>query len=256
MSEATFETKRPLARPDRRSLDFFRRPNVLGRLAYKAAEFMMHRLTSAWVGEADKVWWTDESFRADYERFRPTNYRSGERKFTVQQLVRSLSHLEGDTAECGVLAGATSYLICQERPENEHHIFDSFEGLSPPASMDHTNEKSHWKTGDLAVAESIVRKNLSQFEHVHYHAGWIPTKFSDVSSRQFCFVHVDVDLYEPTRDSIEFFYPRLLPGGMLVCDDYGFTTCPGAKQACDEFAETIPESWIHLPTGQALLIRR
>jgi hypothetical protein len=67
---------------------------------------------------------------------------------------------------------------------------------------------------------------------------------------------VDVDLYEATLGSLDFFYPRLVPGGMLVCDDYGFTTCPGATRAVDEFMSGRPEPIIHLPTGQGLVIKR
>lgn len=44
-----------------------------------------------------------------------------------------------------------------------------------------------------------------------------------------------VDLYEPTKDSIEFFYDKLNVGGIFLCDDYGFTSCPGATKAIDEF---------------------
>src|SRR5688572_31529904 len=42
----------------------------------------------------------------------------------------------------------------------------------------------------------------------------------------------DVDVYQPTRDSLEYFYPRLVTGGILVCDDYGW---PGARKAVDDF---------------------
>ena len=50
----------------------------------------------------------------------------------------------------------------------------------------------------------------------------IPTRFDEVADRSFCFVHVDVDLFEPTRESIAFFYPRMVPGGVMLFDDYGF----------------------------------
>ncbi|HEX3704868.1 MAG TPA: TylF/MycF/NovP-related O-methyltransferase, partial [Vicinamibacterales bacterium] len=66
---------------------------------------------------------------------------------------------------------------------------------------------------------------------------------SDIEAERFEFganwvrilLHIDVDLYEPTRDSIAFLYERMNPGGIVVCDDYGFMTCPGATKAIDEF---------------------
>jgi hypothetical protein len=70
-------------------------------------------------------------------------------------------------------------------------------------------------------------------------------------------VNVDVDLYEPTRDSIEFFYSRLVPGGLLLFDDYGSEMqSPGAARAIDEFMAEGPEPLIKAPTAQAFLIKR
>jgi hypothetical protein len=66
---------------------------------------------------------------------------------------------------------------------------------------------------------------------------------------------VDVDLYEPTRDSIRFFYDRLNPGGILVCDDYLFMTCPGATEAIDEFLADKPEKMLGLPGGGGFFIK-
>ena len=50
---------------------------------------------------------------------------------------------------------------------------------------------------------------------------------------------------------------RLVTGGILLCDDYGYHTCPGARKAFDEFAATTPEqSVVHLPTGQGFIVKR
>ena len=178
-----------------------------------------------------------------------------------------------------MLDGGTSFLICLANqfraPESElaqappcgsragrarrHHIFDSFEGLSEPSGPDRPSDARAWawQRGDLSVPIETVRQNLRRFDFVAYHRGWIPERFHEVAERRFCFVHVDVDLYQPTRDSIEFFYERLVPGGVLLCDDYGFTTCPGARRAFDEFVADKPErSVVHLTTGQGLIVKR
>jgi len=69
-------------------------------------------------------------------------------------------------------------------------------------------------------------------------------------------IHSDVDLYEPTRDILEYFYPRLVPYGVILFDDYGFVSCPGVRQAAEEFFRDKPEEIIELATGQAAVIRR
>ena len=68
-------------------------------------------------------------------------------------------------------------------------------------------------------------------------------------------VHVDLDLYEPTRAALAYAYDRMSPGGLVLCDGYGFATCPGARQAVDEFMASRQEPVVHLPTGQGLVLR-
>ena len=77
-----------------------------------------------------------------------------------------------------------------------------------------------------------------------------------MADRQFILVHMDVDLYEPYRDSIEFFFPRLVEGGAMVFDDYGLTQFPGAKLAIDEAMDIMkPSLFYKIPTGGAFLIK-
>jgi O-methyltransferase len=197
----------------------------------------------------------DEAFIRQYERLQGTdNYHSLDRKFTLDQLLKLVLHLPGDTAECGVYQGASSWFICRGSAGTgkTHHLFDSFEGLSAPGAAD----GSYWSAGALASSEEEARRTLSEFDHLRYHRGWIPARFEDVRDTAFCFVHVDVDLYEPTLQSVAFFYDRLVPGGMLLCDDYGFDTCPGAFRAMNEFFADKPEAIAMLSTGQGLVIKR
>lgn len=173
-----------------------------------------------------------------------------------QQLMRLVSAVPGDTAECGVFKGAGSYLICAMNSRNtaqarSHFVFDSFEGLSTPDAVD----GKHWVAGDLVCSESSVAAVLAEFPGVTLLKGWIPDRFPEVQDRRFAFVHIDVDLYQPTRDSVEFFYPRLSPGGILLCDDYGFTSCPGATRALDEYLRDKPEKVIALSGGGGFLIK-
>jgi len=76
-----------------------------------------------------------------------------------------------------------------------------------------------------------------------------------VSNETFRLVHIDVDLYQPTMDSLAFFYPRLSNSGVIVLDDYGFTTCPGAYKAVKTFMSEnrLSQHLIMLTTGQGLL---
>ncbi len=184
-----------------------------------------------------------------------------DRHFILYSMAKSVANLLGDTAECGVYYGASSFLICLATVSSSnptHHVFDSFAGLSQPDANDLiSTDRQHWRKHDLAVPQPIVEANLNCFDFVRYHAGWIPDRFHEVAHRQFSFVHIDVDLYQPTHDSLSFFYERMVPGGVILCDDYGFSTCPGATKAFDGFIADKPENRvIHLTSGQGFIIKR
>lgn len=201
-------------------------------------------------------WWGDEGFNEYLNRFGEREGLNTDRRWMLAELLRMVDGIEGDTAECGVFAGASSYLICRANAHasgggRTHRMFDSFAGLSNPAACD----GSHWKRGDLSCQLETVQANLAEFSEVAYYPGWIPSRFSEVANKRFSFVHIDVDLYEPTRDSLAFFYPRMAEGGVLVVDDYGFTTCPGATRAVDEVLASRPEKMLRLCSGGGFIIR-
>jgi hypothetical protein len=207
------------------------------------------------LSERGRSFFSEAEFRADFERFAVAADRSYDRKFVMHQLARYAARLAGDMAECGVYRGGTAWLMAKAlraQPGALLHLFDSFQGLSAPSAVD----GAHWRAGDLAVSLEQVRQALAPTEDIiRYWPGWIPSEFAHVRDRRFSLVHIDVDLAEPTWDSLEFFYPRLTPHGVIVCDDYGFDTCPGARRAMDAYFEDRSVPIIHLPTGQGLVIK-
>ncbi|MCH2203754.1 MAG: TylF/MycF family methyltransferase [Fuerstiella sp.] len=231
-------------------------------LQYNEKFHILDELSSVWGFEIynhHSSWMTDTAFWKLWKDF-PLAGQRPDRKFVLWSLTNSLQNIPGDTVECGVLYGHSSHVICSAMHEGHqrvHHAFDSFEGLSEPTAEDavQTARAYSWKKGDLSVSLDEVQRNLKTFERIEYYQGWIPERFSEVSERTFAFVHVDVDLFQPTYDSLEFFCERLVPGGIVVCDDYGFNTCPGARRAVDMVSENTGFPVIHLPTGQGVMIR-
>jgi O-methyltransferase len=203
------------------------------------------------VTELMKVWYEDRALFDEMRRFDPTE-RSIDRKFFLRELLKLVDHLEGDTAEAGVYEGASSWLICKARGgRSTHWAFDSFEGLSAPNSLD----GSFWSAGDLPSSEKSARALLEPLGATVL-KGWIPEVFSGARIERLVFAHVDVDIHDPTLASFEYFYDLVVPGGLIVCDDYGFTPCAGAKEAVDSFMAERPEKVIHSPTGQGIVIKQ
>jgi O-methyltransferase len=199
-----------------------------------------------------RSWMSDHRLLARLKILEPQS-RSFDRKMTLMQLLKLIEGVPGDTAEIGVFRGASSVLICEGTAGagRTHWAVDSYEGLSSPGERD----GGYWEAGDMAAAEAEVRQRLAPFA-AEIVRGWVPGVLAEVPAQALAFAHIDVDLYEPTRAAAEWAYERLSPGGILVCDDYGFDTCPGARQAIDELFAERPEPVVHLPTGQGFVIKR
>ena len=224
-------------------------------LTYQVAEMISSEIYPKYkFSEYARIYLEDEDFLRYYESIMDlNNWHSLDRKYTLNELLRLCLKLDGDLVECGAYKGASAYLMCKMFADSPKlvHLFDSFEGLSAP------NEKDgdYWSNGSLSVSERYVRLTLDGFKNYRLYKGWIPDRFNEVFNNQFCFVHIDVDLYEPTINSLNFFYDKVVKGGVILLDDYGFKTCPGAKEACDLFFRG-KEPIIKLPTGQALVIKQ
>jgi hypothetical protein len=190
-----------------------------------------------------------------------------DRFFSLVQLFRKTLALEGMVAECGCFRGLSSYLLCSTLKLADpafdgggYRIFDSFAGLSAPLPEDALEgqgtqvERLRHMThaGNFAAALDKVKSALSAFPRIEYFPGWIPAAFPEDEAR-YRFVHVDVDVYQPTRDSIEYFYPRLVAGGTIVCDDYNW---PGARKAVEEACARLGAEFATTPYTQAYIVRR
>ena len=188
--------------------------------------------------------------------------------FLQRQLEKTLA-LAGRVAECGCFQGLSSYVMCSRLRAHDpsfdgsgYEIYDSFQGLSQP-TMEDTEiadataaegsfAKTDMKPGKYAATLDRVRHGLSSFPRISFYPGWIPNAFPADRDNRYRFVHVDVDLYQPTRDSFEYFWPRLVPGGVIVCDDYNW---PGARRAVEEFCSRNAVAFQMTPQKQAWFSR-
>jgi len=190
------------------------------------------------------------------------------RFFSLMQLIeRALkSNLEGNIAECGCFRGHSSYIISSYirdiNPRKEFFIFDSFAGLSKKdlvldrPAYEQSQEEIRKESGKFSCALEEVQKNLSEFNFIKYFKGWVPERFEEVSGHKFCFVHIDVDLYQPTYDALDFFFPRLVMGGIIVIDDYGSSLYKGTTTAVDDFLlKNTCSIFYEVPMGSAFIIK-
>jgi len=168
-------------------------------------------------------------------------------------LVRATAKLGGCMAEVGVYQGGTARLIREADTSRPLHLFDTFEGLPDPGATDTAPPWGRFRKGQFAYPLENVRKYLGDCDKVHFHQGVFPATGEAVKDERFSFVHSDVDLYSSTRGVFEFFYPRLLRGGIIVSHD--FAHAPRVREAIEEFFRDLPEPVIELPGDQAMVVK-
>jgi predicted O-methyltransferase YrrM len=182
-----------------------------------------------------------------------------DRLYTLWQAVARLGSDAHPIIEIGSFRGGSAHFIAEalrwHGRSAAFYVCDTFQGH---AIAEEGVDGSH-RVGEQFVGTSFadVAAYLASFENIQVIAG----DFRETSRRLeqvsgFAFAHIDVDVYAVTGHALEFVARHLVVGGSIVVDDYGFTTCPGAKKAVDEFAAAHPDFAVfHLLTGQALVVR-
>lgn len=168
--------------------------------------------------------------------------------------VRAACRLGGAMAEAGVFMGGSARLICEAKGAAPVHLFDAFETLQGGASEglggSERTVRDHF--GPVHSRVDQVRLLLDRYEGVHFHPGWFPGSAAAARDERFGFVHLDLDLAQGTRDALEFFHPRLLPGGILIGDDFNLAE---VREAFEAFFEKAGDTLIRLPWNQVLVVR-
>ena len=169
--------------------------------------------------------------------------------YYVYSLARAQAGLQGSFAEVGAFKGASAKLISEVKGDKVFRIFDTFEGLPEPGKEDRgVHEK-----GNYACSLEAVQQYLEGYENLHFYKGIFPDSAKDVEEDKYAFAHFDVDLYEGTLGCLEYFYPRMVPGGVMLSHDYDILA--GVEQAFQEFFADKPESIIEQPTTQCMVIK-
>ena len=139
-------------------------------------------------------------------------------------------------------------------PFNVFHRFQSQHDLIPVRVEDGTTRReAFFPVAKADISPELVRGFFGEFPQVAICPGWIPQVFATLPERDWAFVHLDVTLYEPTLAALEYFYPRLNTGGVIICD--GSIFCPGAKKAWDEFCAKRALPFVVLGNRESILIK-
>lgn len=193
--------------------------------------------------------------------------KSGERRLNA--MGKALWRIDeygipGDIVECGVWRGGNIILARKLCPTRVCWLYDTFCGMTEPTAVDMTRSGSMWPTdrakGKSAVSVQDVRANFMRTETLDDHylrfvEGPVEHTLMDTDNlpERIAILRLDTDWYASTKIELEVLYPRLVPSGYLIVDDYGHWM--GARKAVnDYFGSNRPE--MKTIDYSAILIRK
>jgi len=195
----------------------------------------------------------------------------------VYALIDAVDHIvkngiHGAFVECGVwkrgssLAAAMAFQS-RGQSDRELYLYDTFEGMTKPTNADGSNalkgyqasldanQTSSWCRSPLDEVRSVVTRSNYPSARIHLIKGKVEDTLPGHAPDQIALLRLDTDWYESTRHELVTLYPRLMPGGVLILDDYGFWE--GARKAVDEFiSERNITAFLHrIDESGAMLIK-
>lgn len=158
-------------------------------------------------------------------------------------------------AELGVWRGDTASFINKTFSNDDFYLFDTFEGFSDKdCKIETAQGLSKADKNDFSdTSLEFVKSQMPNLDKCHFIKGYFPQSVSEINDDLlFKFVNIDADLYQPILAGCEYFYPRLVKGGLLLIHDYFNHNYTGAKQAVDEFC--TKNKLTALPIGDAFSV--
>jgi O-methyltransferase len=154
--------------------------------------------------------------------------------------------LQGDFAELGVWQGNTAHLLAEfgRRLGRITYLLDTFEGFP---QVDLAADEQHLANTFSDTSLEAVQALIGE-DQVKFIKGYFPETAGQIPDEtKFCIVHLDCDLAAPMKSALDFFYPRMIPGGFIIIHDYSSLCWDSAEKVVDIFFADKPEGLILVP---------
>jgi hypothetical protein len=185
---------------------------------------------------------------------------------TLIWAARICLHLPGDFVECGVFRGDMTWMITQTvdvgGAGKKFYLYDTFAGLDPrypgESSLPGTPHfaafsHSEYEADDI---EAHVRRRFAAMPYVVVTKGSVPDILRQIAPERIAFLHLDMNSPQAEAGALEALFDRILLGGIIVFDDYGWRQFHKQKEAADRFMAVRGQCIMEMPTGQGLMIKR
>lgn len=204
-------------------------------------------------------WQSDREFQRAYNAIRRQTFVDVWRCYELWSLVGELRDVPGAMLEVGVWRGGTGALMAARAAglglEDTVYLCDTWKGVVKSGEVDtYYRDGKHDDTSPEIVEGLITKMGLRNVELLE---GMFPEETGDrIANRTFRLCHCDVDVYRSAKDVLEWVWPRLSPGGVVVFDDYGFPACPGVTRLVDEQRMLDDRLVLHNLNGHGIVVKR
>jgi O-methyltransferase len=184
-----------------------------------------------------------------------------ERLFTIWQALANTSGITGSfMAEIGVWRGGTSYLMAAGRKllagvEAPLISIDTFAG-HPGDTIDAELDPHQRAGGFASTSAKRVQRYLQDFPSCEVIEGDATKVLPTLPDRPYFLVHIDTDIYASTAECLRYFYARLVPGGIIVIDDFGAKKCPGVAKAVHDCLPAMGDCHIWQMRSEQCLVTK
>ena len=201
-------------------------------------------------------WIRDSDFQVTFNQIKNHTLVDVYRCYELWTLAKQTIDVEGDILEVGVWRGGTGAILAQavrDIPGKKIFLADTFSGVVKAGAKDNRYVGGeHSDTSITIVEELLTSLSLSNTQILH---GVFPEESHTRISGKISMLHCDVDVYQSSRDIVEWCLPRLSLGAILVFDDFGFAGCEGVTKYCEEFREVKGFCFLHNLNGHAIFIK-
>jgi len=203
-------------------------------------------------------WLEDADFQAAHLAVHHNTMVDHLRLFELWRLVEQAVRLPGDIIEVGVWRGGSGCLMARRAAmlgsDAQVFLCDTFAGVVKTGEKD-----TVYVDGEHSDTSYEIAKDLSEsmgLDNVHLLAGIFPDDTgARVQDRQFSLCHIDVDVYQSALDVLEWVWPRMPVGGIVVYDDYGFDRCGGITRLVNSRVGLDGSVTIHNINGHAVVVK-
>jgi O-methyltransferase len=204
-------------------------------------------------------WNSSPEFRSVYDIIRANTLVDVYRCWELWMLVGQTGKRRGGILEVGVWRGGTGALMARKAAldgsGDPAYLCDTFEGVVKAGAQDTLYKGGEHADTSPNVVEDLVQK--LDLKNVRILKGIFPDETAHLIDPgvRFRLCHIDVDVYSSARDVMAWIWDRMVPGGIVVYDDYGYGQCPGITKFVNEQVDESDRLVLHNLNGHAIVIK-